>query len=112
VNPLLIVLLGTQVLFTTSDLLARANMRRLGFRLATFRRPWFLAYSLLRLVAVGGRMFILSQVYLGQVAAMLGATSIVVSNVLGALLLRETLSPLGYLGVSLALTALLVMTLR
>jgi uncharacterized membrane protein len=44
--------------------------------------------------------------------ALLGATSIVLSNVLGFFFLRESLSPVAYLGVALAVAAILVMSLR
>jgi drug/metabolite transporter (DMT)-like permease len=44
--------------------------------------------------------------------ALLGALSIVLSNVLGFLFLREVLSPVAYLGVALAVIAILVMAFR
>jgi len=44
--------------------------------------------------------------------AMFGAASIVVSNVLGILFLKEVLSPVAYIGVMMAVVAVLIMAFR
>jgi hypothetical protein len=45
------VVVATQLLFTTGDLIARANMRNSPFALSTFLNWWFLVYFLIRRVA-------------------------------------------------------------
>lgn len=107
----LIVLVGTQVLFTVSDLLARSHMKSGGFHFRTLFSPWFLAYFLIRQVAMVGQLYVFSEVKLGRTMALFGATSIVLSNVLGVLLLNEVLPWPAYVGVSLAVLAFLVLAL-
>lgn len=111
VHPLL-VLLGTQALFTASDFMARAYMRKHGFELSMLASAWFWIYQLIRQVATFGQLYIFAHIPLGKTMALFGATSIVLSNALGALFLREVLSPAAYAGVGLAVVAILVMALR
>jgi uncharacterized membrane protein len=107
------ILVGSQLLFTTSDLTARAHMRGAGsFSAANFLSPWFLAYMLVRTVATFGQLYVFSQAQLGRTMALFGATSIVLSNVLGLLVLGETLSAPAYVGVALAALAFAVLAFR
>lgn len=101
----------TQILFTTSDLIGRSAMRTHGFKAASFLSSWFLAYWLLRQLAMFGQLYVFSTFELGRSMALFGAASIVLSNVLGFLLLRETLSLPVYVGVSLAILAFLSLAL-
>ena len=100
-----------QALFTAGDLLARANMRSGGFTLANFCTWWFALYFALRQLAMFGQLYIFSTVQLGKTIALFGAISIVFSNALGLLLLSETLTPLTYLGVALAILAFTILSL-
>ncbi|MBP7830738.1 MAG: hypothetical protein KA248_12565 [Kiritimatiellae bacterium] len=109
---ILAILLGTQFLYSISDFMGRAYMARYGFRVAAFWSGWFLAYLVIRQVAMVGQLYLFAHVPLGKSMALLGAVSIVISNLLGWLFLGEVLSLYGYLGVFLAMTAILVMTLR
>jgi hypothetical protein len=108
--PVLIVL-GAQGLFTVSDFLARANMRKLGFRLRSFLQPWFAAYVPIRLVALAGQMYVISSVYIGRSGAMFGMSSLLLSNLLGLLVLREMPPPLVHLGVTLAAVGLILISI-
>lgn len=108
--PTLWVLVGSQMLFTASDLTARAHMRGAGsFSAANFLSLWFLAYMLLRTAATFGQLYVFSQAQMGRTMALFGATSIVLSNLLGLLVLGEALSAPAYAGVSLAVLAFLVL---
>ncbi len=109
-SPLLIIVC-TQMLFTGGDLLARANMKALGFRPAAFLTWWFLGYTLLRQIATFGQLYVFANINLGKSMAFFGAVSIVLSNLLGLLLLGEVLSWSAYLGVSLAILAFLALAL-
>lgn len=107
----IIVLIGTQILFTTSDLLARAYMPKQGFALATFISGWFATYFVIRMVAMFGQLFVFTSIELGKTMALFGAVSIVLANVLGFLVLKEVLSPAAYIGISMAVVAFIVLAL-
>jgi uncharacterized membrane protein len=111
VSPLLIIIL-TQLLFTSGDLWARSVLVKQGFHLSTFLAPWFIGYVVLRTIATIGQLYVLSAVKLGHSMALFGATSIIVVNVLGFLVLKETLSPQAYIGVSCAVVAFCILAFR
>jgi multidrug transporter EmrE-like cation transporter len=106
-----VVVVGTQLLFTIGDLMARANMRRHGFTAAAFLNLTFLIYIVSRQVATVGQLYVLATVPIGKTMALFGAASIVLANLLGVLLLADFLSPRGYAGIALAVTAFVVMSL-
>lgn len=110
-NPLFVVI-ATQLLFTGSDVLARGLMREYGFALSAFLTPQFLAYFLVRQVAMFGQLYVFSTAPLGKSMAMFAAVSIVLSNVLGFLFFREVFSLSEYLAISLAIVALLILATR
>ncbi len=111
-NPLLI-LLGTQALYTATDFMGRYYMSRHGFNLGVLvTSGWFWIYQAIRQVAMFGQLYIFSQVPLGKTMALFAASSVVLSNTLGILFLKEVLSPLGYAGVFLAVCAILLMAFR
>jgi multidrug transporter EmrE-like cation transporter len=109
---ILLVLLGTQVLYTTSDFMGRYFMKRYGFNAALLTSAWFWCYQAIRQVAMFGQLYMFANVSLGKTMALFAATSVVLSNVAGFLFLAERLSPLGYVGVTLAVCAILVMAFR
>jgi len=108
----LLILLATQLIYSASDFMGRYYMVKHGFHAASFLMPWFLWYQIIRQVAMFGQLYIFACVPLGKTMAMLGATSIVISNVLGFLFLKEMLSPVAYIGVMLAVIAVLLMAFR
>ena len=99
-SPVLVIV-ATQLLFTTGDLIARANMRHSPFTLSTFLSWWFVLYFLIRQVAMFGQLYVFSALQLGKTMAFFGATSIIVVNALGVLLLGEILSVQAYLAIGL-----------
>jgi hypothetical protein len=107
-HPVVLIVL-TQALFTTGDLLARANMRKGGFVLSNFITAWFALYFALRTVAMFGQLYVLASVPIGRSMALFGAASIALVNVLGVFLLGEVLTPRAYVAVSLAIAAFIVM---
>jgi drug/metabolite transporter (DMT)-like permease len=108
-SPLVIVV-GTQLLFSVGDLMARANMRKHGFTAAAFLNLSFLVYILSRQVATVGQLYVLATVPIGKTMALFGAASIVFANVLGVLLLGDVVSPRAYAGIALAVLAFVVMS--
>ncbi len=105
----IVVVVGTQLLFTMGDLMARANMRKHGFTAAAFLNLSFVVYILSRQIATVGQLYVLATVPIGKTMALFGAASIVLANLLGVLLLADFLSPRAYLGIALAVLAFVVM---
>jgi multidrug transporter EmrE-like cation transporter len=56
-----------------------------------------------------GQLYIFANVELGKTMALFGATSIILSNLLGLFLLNEILSPAAYIGLSLTILAFLIL---
>ncbi len=108
-NLVLLVLICSQVLFSISDLLARAYMPKYGFGLAAFTTGWFAAYFLIRIIAMFGQLYVFTSVELGKTLALFGAVSIVLANILGLLVLKEVLPPATYIAVVLAVIAFLIL---
>ncbi len=106
----LVILIATQLLFTTGDLLARAHMRHSPFSMSSFLNWWFLLYFLIRQVAMFGQLYVFSILQVGKTMALFGATSIVVVNVLGVLLLGEVLSLQAYIAIGLVVLGFVLMS--
>ena len=108
----LLILVGMQLVYSISDFMGRYYMAKHGFHAASFFMPWFLWYQIIRQIAMFGQLYIFACVPHGKTMALMGATSIVISNVLGFLFLKELLSPIAYVGVTLAVIAILIMAFR
>jgi uncharacterized membrane protein len=105
------IIVGTQLLFTTGDLIARANMRHSSFSVATFLSWWFVIYFAIRQVAMFGQLYVLSAVQIGKTMALFSATSILLVNALGVLLLGEILSTQAYLAIALVIFAFVLLSM-
>lgn len=105
----LVILVGTQLIFSVSDLMGRHYMKQHGFTAEAFLSGWFLVYFVIRQVATIGQLYVFTAVDLGRTMALFGAASIIISNVLGLLVLKEVLSPGAYVGVSLVVIAFLML---
>jgi multidrug transporter EmrE-like cation transporter len=70
----------------------------------------FLAYFLIRQVAMFGQLYVLATVPIGKTMALFGAASIILANLLGVLLLGDLLSLRSYAGIALAVLAFTVMS--
>ena len=110
-SPIVIVV-ATQLLFTIGDLIARANMRHSPFVLSTFLSGWFLLYFLIRQVAMFGQLYVFNTIQIGRTMALFSATSIILVNILGVLLLGEILSVRTYLAVGMVVLAFVVLALN
>ena|SRR6266487_3871356 len=107
----LIAVIASQLLFTAGDLLARQHLRG-DFTVANFLTGWFAAYLLLRTAGTFGQLYVLSAVQLGKTMALFAAASVVIANVLGWLVLQEVLPPITYVGIGLAVLAVVIMGWR
>jgi multidrug transporter EmrE-like cation transporter len=101
----LFVAIASQLVFSVSDVMARANMRHGGFTTENLLTPWFLIYFTIRIFATLGQLYVFASVDLGKTAALFGALSIILANVVGLLYLKESLTTPAYIGVTLALLA-------
>ena len=104
-----VVLIITQLLFTGSDLLARSQLSGRSLTTVMLFTPWFLLFTILRVVATGGQLFVFTQLELSRTMALFGAVSIILSSILGWLVLKEILPPVGYVGVTLAIIAFFIL---
>jgi hypothetical protein len=84
-------------------------MTKQGFKLSTFLTGWFVIYFVIRTVAMFGQLYIFTTIELGKTMALFGAVSIILSNLLGLLILREVQSVGVYIGVSFAVLAFLIL---
>jgi uncharacterized membrane protein len=109
-SPVLVIV-GTQLLFTAGDLLARANMRHSPFALSTFLSWWFVTYFAIRQIAMFGQLYVFSVLQVGRSMALFSATSLIVVNILGVLLLGEILSVQTYLAIGLVVLGFIVLAL-
>lgn len=107
----LIIIICTQLLFTSSDLLARHYMAKSGFQLHTFLSAWFLLYFFIRTIAMFGQLYVFTSIQLGKTMALFGATSIILANLLGFLILKEVLSLGVYIGITCAVIAFIILAL-
>jgi len=105
-----LIIVGTQLLFTTGDLIARANLRHGPFAISTFLSWWFLGYFLIRQVAMLGQLYVFSALQIGKTMALFSATSLVLVNVLGVFLLGEILSVQAYLAIGLVVLAFVLLS--
>jgi uncharacterized membrane protein len=110
-NPLYI-LIGAQILYTGGDMMARMFIPAYGFSWGLAAQPIVWLYFAARLVATVGQLYVLANFQLGTSAALFGAASIILANILSVLVLHEVLSPVAYLGVALAIIAFLIIAMR
>lgn len=106
------ILIGSQCLFTLSDVMGRTYMAKYGFKLSGFISFWFLIYFIIRQVATFGQLYLFANISLGKTMALFGVVSIVLSNLISLFYLGEKLSLVSYLGVLLAILAFLLMAYR
>ncbi|MBA2482129.1 MAG: hypothetical protein H0V44_15825 [Planctomycetes bacterium] len=103
------VIIGSQLLFSTSDFMARYYMKGQAFCVATFVSVWFAIYFIIRTIAMFGMLYAFTTVPLGRTMGLLSMTGLVVANVLGLLLLKEVLTPVAYIGLALGMIALFLL---
>jgi len=111
INPIFIVIC-TQILFSTSDILARYNMKGAEFSVTSFFSTWFVVYFLIRQIAMFGQLYVFANIELGKTAALFAMSSILIANIIGLVFLKEVLSTKEYIGISIALIAFLVLATR
>jgi multidrug transporter EmrE-like cation transporter len=94
------------------DVIAKYNLNITGYKSVILISPWFFAYILTKVVATTAQFYVFSNFDLGKSMAIFGAISIILSNSIGFLLMSERLTVGGYVGVSMACMAFLVIALK
>lgn len=107
----ILIALISQLFFTSGDLLARKFMAGQPFSIATFSKPWFLIYFLVRIIAMFGQLYILSRFQVGKTMLLFAVLSLILVNVLGFVLLKEILGPKDYVALSLTIIAFFILVL-
>jgi drug/metabolite transporter (DMT)-like permease len=108
----ILILIFSQLLFTASDLTARYFLRDEGFTPDSLLKPWLLAYFVVRFLATIGQLYIFSLHSVGKTSALFGATAVILSNVLGFLILKETLSLREAFGITLAIISIFLLNFK
>ncbi len=110
-SPLIILIL-TQLVFTASDVLGRHFMHKYGFTINSFLHGWFIIYVLLHSLATLGQLYVFTTIQLGKTITLFAIVSIVFANIIGLLLLRESISITTYIGIALATSAFLILSIN
>lgn len=106
----LLVLLA-QAFYSASDLGKKLVLREVAFP-AALAHPRFLAVSAIALIGMVLQMYILSRYDLSRTTIFLGLFALLVTPLLGVLVLQERLSPVNWLGVGLALVAVVLVNIK
>jgi len=107
-KPILILIIA-QLLFSFSDLIGRYYIIRVGFRFSSFLSLWFFSYIFLKLLAIFGQLYAFANFKLGKTMALFAVVSIVFSNILGFLILKEVLTAKEYIGITLAIITFFIL---
>ena len=103
----LLILIASQVIFTTSDFMGRKYMTQ-GFTFSNFTSPWFVFYFTIRIFATFGQLYLFTQSGLGRTITLFGVAGLLFANTIGFVVFKEVLSPLGYVGIALAAISFLL----
>lgn len=106
-----LLMLAAQAFYSLSDLLKKIVLRDLSFP-AALANPKFLGVSAIALVGMLIQMYVLSRYELGRTTIYLGVFALIVTPLLGVLVLQEKLSPVNWVGVGLAIVAVVLVNLK
>lgn len=106
-----LIMLAAQAFYSLSDLLKKIALRDLAFP-AALANPKFLAVSAIALVGMLIQMYALSRYELSRTTIYLGVFALILTPVLGVLVLHEKLSPVNWVGVGLAIVAVVLVNLK
>ena len=101
-----------QLLYTVSDTWKKVIFNAQGFSPATLLKPAFIAAMLVALVGFLLQMYALSKIELSRTIVTLGMLAVVFSSAAGVFYLKEHLNTLNYLGIGLALAAIVLVNLK
>lgn len=109
-NKIIIIALVTQLIFLLGEVPAAGYLSAKGID-GSFYHPWFLIFSITRIIGMAGQLYLWSQTQLGLIAALMGSCGLILSNLLGTFVLHQPpLSLQGYVGVFLAVVSIFLLT--
>lgn len=109
-NRIVIIALVTQLIFLVGEVPAAGYLSAKGVD-GSFYQPWFLIFSITRILGMAGQFYLWSHTQLGFVAAFMGSGNLILSNLLGVFVLHQPpLSLQGYVGVFLAVVSIFLLT--
>lgn len=88
------------------DTILRTHFKMAEFDISRLLSWWLIAYGLIKMTTIAIWLFLLSKFALGRLAAIYGISSMLLTNVVGIVFLREILSVQQYVGLLLAVIAL------
>ena len=111
-NRIVIIALVTQLIFLIGEFPAAAYLKQFGID-GSFYHPWFLIFSITRILGIAGQFYLWSEAQLGLVAALMGAMNLILSNLIGTVVFhQQSLSPMGYVGLFLAVVSIFLVTAK
>ena len=111
-NRIVIIALATQLTFLLGEVPAAGYLSQKGID-GSFYHPWFLIFSVTRIIGMAGQLYLWSQTQLGLIAALMGSCGLILSNLLGTFVLHQPpLSTQGYVGLFLAVVSIFLLTAK
>lgn len=112
-NKIVVIALATQLIFILGEVPAAGYLSKWGLDSSSFFHPWFLLFSITRIIGIAGQLYLLSNAQLGLIAALMGSCGLILHNLLGTFVLHQPpLSFQGYVGVSLAVVSIFLLTAK
>jgi len=111
VSPIIVILI-TQLIFSGTDLLARGHLRSTNLGVSSFLQPWFIWYAVIRVASTAAQFYVFTKIDLGKTITLFSVAGIIFANILGVLFLKEVLSTKDYVGVVLAIIALIILSIK
>ena len=97
-----------QTFYTVADVFQKKVLGGLGFSAATLLNPKFLATLLISGTGFVFQMYALSKVELSRTIIMLGVIGVVLAAIAGVLVFQDKLSVKNYVGIALAVIAIVL----
>ncbi len=110
-TPILLTI-GAQLIFSVGDMLKRFASAGKPFTLALLKDPTYVVGLLLPAAGFFLLLYVLTRLELSRAIPILGVSAIVLSAVLGAVFLKESLNAWNLLGIALAVLAIYLVQMR
>lgn len=107
-----IALVAAQLLYTVSDVWKKVIFKAGGFSVATLIKPAFIAAMVLAGIGFLFQMYTLSKIDLSRTIISMGMMAVVFSACAGVFYLKESLTPANWIGVVMALAAIMLVNWR
>lgn len=112
-NKIVVIALATQLIFILGEVPAAGYLSQKGLDSSSFFHPWFLLFSITRIIGIAGQLYLLSNAQLGLIAALMGSCGLILHNLLGTFVLHQPpLSFQGYVGLSLAVVSIFLLAAK